>query len=252
MDQPTPADPAALTDLKDQVALVTGAGRGLGRASAILLAGAGARVLAVARTRSDLESLADAVRGIEPWEADVQDEAFYQAVEALPRLDILVNNAGGNRRQPFLETSPENLDWVMDLNLRAAFRTAQSAARVMARAGQGSIVNMSSQLGHVAMAGRAVYCMTKFGLEGLTKAMALELAPLGVRVNAVAPTYIDTPLTRPQFEDEAFKQEVLDSIPMGRIGQPEEIAAAVLYLASPMSSLVTGESLRVDGGWTAR
>jgi len=252
MGDSTQHDPATLIDLSGKTALVTGAGKGIGRACAVLLAQAGAHVLAVARTAADLESLARKTDAIEPWQADVTDEGFYAALEALPRLDILVNNAGGNRREPFLEVSPENLDFVLGLNLRAAFRTAQSAARVMAPAKRGSIVNTSSQLGHIAMADRSVYTMTKFGIEGLTKAMALELAPLGIRVNAVAPTYIDTPLTRASLEDPDFRQEILDGIPLGRIGKPEEIAAAVLYLASPQSTLVTGHSLLVDGGWTAR
>ena len=234
------------------VALVTGAGRGLGRACALALSGAGARIIAVSRTGAELAGLAEEAPGpVETWVEDVTADALLARIEALERLDVLVNNAGTNHPQPFLEVTDEALDGMLDLNVRAAFRVARSAARVMIRCGGGSIVNMSSQMGHVGSPRRTVYCMTKHGIEGLTKAMAVELGPHGIRVNTVSPTFIETPLTRPFLEDPKFAEFVMGMIPMKRMGTIEEVAAAVLYLASPASGIVTGTSLRVDGGWTA-
>ena len=238
--------------IEGHVALVTGAGRGLGRACALTLSGAGARVIAVSRTAGELESLAEAAPGpVETWVEDVLGDALLARIEALERLDVLVNNAGTNQPQPFIEVTDEVLDTMLNLNVRAAFRVARSAARVMMKCGSGSIVNMSSQMGHVGSPGRAVYCMTKHGIEGLTKAMAVELGPHGIRVNTVSPTFIETPLTRPFLEDPKFAEFVMGMIAMKRMGTVDEVAAAVLYLASPASGIVTGTSLRVDGGWTA-
>ena len=238
--------------IEGHVALVTGAGRGLGRACALTLSGAGARVIAVSRTAGELESLAEAAPGpVETWVEDVLGDALLARIEALERLDVLVNNAGTNQPQPFIEVTDEVLDTMLNLNVRAAFRVARSAARVMMKRGSGSIVNMSSQMGHVGSPGRAVYCMTKHGIEGLTKAMAVELGPHGIRVNTVSPTFIETPLTRPFLEDPKFAEFVMGMIAMKRLGTVDDVAAAVLYLASPASGIVTGTSLRVDGGWTA-
>ena len=238
--------------IEGHVALVTGAGRGLGRACALALSGAGARVIAVSRTAGELESLAEAAPGpVETWVEDVLGDALLARIEALERLDVLVNNAGTNQPQPFIEVTDEVLDTMLNLNVRAAFRVARSAARVMMKCGSGSIVNMSSQMGHVGSPGRAVYCMTKHGIEGLTKAMAVELGPHGIRVNTVSPTFIETPLTRPFLEDPKFAEFVMGMIAMKRLGTVDDVAAAVLYLASPASGIVTGTSLRVDGGWTA-
>jgi NAD(P)-dependent dehydrogenase (short-subunit alcohol dehydrogenase family) len=238
--------------LDGRVALVTGAGKGIGRACALALAAAGARVIAVARTAADLDSLcAEAAGEVNSWCADVTDGAFLSRLEGLERLDVLVNNVGTNRPQPFLEVDGDTLDRLLDLNVRSAFLVAQAAARVMARRGSGSIIHMSSQMGHVGAAKRTVYCMTKHAIEGLSKAMAVELAPLGIRVNAVAPTFIETPMTRPMLADPAFRNDVLSRIPLGRLGSVEDVAAAVVYLAGDGAALVTGDSLRVDGGWTA-
>ena len=235
-----------------QVALVTGAGRGLGRACALTLSGAGAQVVAVSRTANELASLAEEAAGpVEAWVEDATGDALLARIEALDRLDVLVNNAGTNQPQPFIEVTDEVLDGMLNLNVRAAFRVARSAARVMMRRGSGSIVNMSSQMGHVGSPRRTVYCMTKHGIEGLTKAMAVELGPHGIRVNTVSPTFIETPLTRPFLEDPEFAEFVMGMIAMKRIGTVDEVAAAVLYLVSPASGIVTGTSLRVDGGWTA-
>ena len=238
--------------IAEHVALVTGAGRGLGRACALALSEAGARVIAVSRTERELANLArEAPSPVETWVEDVVGDALLARIEALDRLDVLVNNAGTNRPQPFLEVTDDVLDGMLNLNVRAAFRVARSAARVMMKRGSGSIVNMSSQMGHVGSPRRTVYCMTKHGIEGLTKAMAVELGPHGIRVNTVSPTFIETPLTRPFLEDPDFAEFVMGMIAMKRLGTADEVAAAVLYLASPASGIVTGTSLRVDGGWTA-
>ncbi len=239
-------------DLSGRVALVTGAGKGIGRASALALAAAGARVIAVARTQSDRASLAqEGGPGVETWQEDVTGDSFLQRLAALPTLDVLVNNVGTNKPQPFTEVELDALDTMLQLNVRAAFLVAQAAARIMVAQGSGSIIHMGSQMGHVGAPNRTVYCMTKHAIEGLTKAMAVELAPKGVRVNSVAPTFIETPMTRPMFENPEFHRDVLGRIPMGRIGQVEDVANAVLFLASPASAMVTGDSLKVDGGWTA-
>ncbi len=239
--------------LNGKVALVTGAGRGLGRTIAETLHGSGADVIAVARTQSDLDDLCANLRErIEIWTHDVTDAAFIDAIARLRQLDILVNNAGSNRPEPFVDVSDENLDFVLDLNVRSMFKTAQAAVRVMAKNGGGAVVHISSQMGHVGSPNRSVYCMTKHAVEGLTKAMAVELAPQNIRVNSVAPTFIETPMTKPMLASPKFKEFVHRMIPMQKIGQPEDVANAVLYLASPASSMVTGHSLLVDGGWTAQ
>lgn len=239
--------------LDGQLALVTGAGKGIGRACALALAGEGARVIAVARTLADLDRLAgEAPAGsIEPWAEDVRGDALPDRIRALPRLDVLVNNAGTNKLQPVLEVDDETLDMLIALNIRAAFKVAQAAASVMARQGSGSIINISSQMGHVGGPRRTVYAMTKHAIEGMTKSMAIDLAPQKVRVNAVAPTVVETPMTAPFFLDPAYREAAMASIPLKEVLQPEDVAAAVVYLASPGARLVTGTSLRVDGGATA-
>jgi len=239
--------------LTGKIALVTGAGRGLGRAIAETLHQAGAHVIAVARTQTDLSELAAELSDrVETWAHDVTDENFISAIARLPRLDILVNNAGSNRPEPFVDVSDENLDFILNLNVRSMFKTAQAAVRVMAKNDGGAIVHMSSQMGHVGSPNRSVYCMTKHAIEGLTKAMAVELAPQKIRVNSVAPTFIETPMTKPMLKNPEFKEFVYRMIPMQKMGQPSDVANAVLYLASPASGMVTGHSLLVDGGWTAQ
>ena len=240
--------------LEGQVALVTGAGRGIGRACAEGLADAGAKVVATARTESDLDALRRHASGrIETWTADVTDDAFIARIETIDGLSILVNNAGGNRPQPFVEVDTESLDFVIDLNVRAAFRVAQAAARAMLAQGvKGSIINMSSQMGHVGSPKRTVYCMTKHAVEGLTKAMAVELGETGIRANSVAPTFVETALTKPMLENPEFRDFVYGMIPMKKLASLDDVVAAVLFLAGPGSSSVTGHSLRVDGGWTAQ
>jgi NAD(P)-dependent dehydrogenase (short-subunit alcohol dehydrogenase family) len=248
--------------LDGRTALVTGAGRGIGRAIALALAAAGAELVLVSRTKSQLDEVAREIASaggkarVAPF--DVTDTgAMRTAFASLGHLDILVNNAGLNRPQPFLEVDEKTLDLLLGLNVRAAFLVAQAAARLMvapngAKRGSGVIINMSSQMGHVGSErDRTVYVMTKHAVEGLTKAMAVELAPKGIRVVSIAPTFVQTPLTKPFFDDPETRKWILDRIPLGRGGTVEEVAQAVVFLASPAASLVTGSSLLVDGGWTA-
>jgi len=238
-------------------ALVTGGGRGIGVACAAALGQAGAHVLVAARTGAEIEAVAAAIRAeggsAEACVMDVHDPvAAAEAIAGCGPVDILVNNAGTNRPAGFLEVTVEDYDAIMGLNLRAAFFVAQAVARGQVQAGQGgSIIQMSSQMGHVGGARRTVYCASKFALEGLTKAMAIDLAPHNIRVNTICPTFIETPLTRPFFEDAAFRADVLTRIKLGRLGQVQDLMGAVVFLASDAAALMTGTSVVVDGGWTA-
>lgn len=232
-------------------ALVTGASKGLGRAICHALVAEGAHVTGIARPSTELGSLSAELGGaFEPWPYDVTGEEVLTRIAAAPAIDLLVNNAGTNRPQPFAEVTDEALDLMLDLNVRSAFRIARAAARKMERGA--SIIHMTSQMGHVGSPGRTVYCMTKHALEGLSKAMAVELAPAGIRVNCVAPTFAKTPLTESFFADPAFAAFVDRMIPMGELATPDHIAAAVVYLASPAAAMITGHSLVIDGGWTAQ
>lgn len=236
-------------------ALVVGAGRGLGRSIAAELAFAGAQVCAVSRTGADLEALRAEVGGrIRAHTADVTQEIERQGLfECLEPLNVFVNCVGTNIPAPIMQVTQKNLDRMLELNVRTTFLLSQQAARAMLAQGTGgSIIHVSSQMGHVGAENRSVYCMTKHAVEGLTKAMAIELAGQGIRVNSVAPTFVETPLTEPFLRQPAFKQWVVSRLPLGRLGRPEEVAAAVVFLASPAASLITGTSLRVDGGWTAQ
>ena len=238
-------------------ALVTGAGRGIGRAAALALAAAGAELVLVSRTASELDKVVDEIASgggtARSLPIDVtRSDAVRGAFAEFDRLDILVNNAGINRPQPFLEVDEATLDSLLALNVRAAFIVAQAAARLMVANGGGVIINMSSQMGHVGSErDRTVYVMTKHALEGLTKAMAAELAPKGVRAVSIAPTFVETPLSKPFLDDPDTRRWILGRIPLGRVGTVEEVASAVVFLASPAAALVTGSSLLVDGGWTA-
>lgn len=248
---------AASFDLTGKRALVTGAGRGIGRGVAEALASAGAEVTLCARSGDEIAAVAAAITGAggraETLAMDVTDtRGFADALAARPSFDIFVNNAGTNRPKPLAEVSEEDFDAVIGLNLRAAVFAAQAVARGMAKAGRGgSIINMSSQMGHVGAANRTLYCASKWAIEGFTKALAVELGPQRIRVNTICPTFIETPMTRPFLEEPGFRDEVLKKIKLGRIGQIEDIAGAAVYLASDASALMTGSALMLDGGWTA-
>lgn len=236
-------------------ALVTGGGRGIGLAIGAALAEAGAHVMLAARSKADLEAACAkiAVDGgsAEPIVLDVTRTAdVREAIGRLRQLDVLVNNAGTNRPKPLADVTEDDYDAVVDLNLRAAFFVAQASAARMRERG-GSIINITSQMGHVGAPNRTLYCAAKHGLEGLTKAMAVELAGRNIRVNALAPTFIETPMTAPFLADDAFRASVVSKIKLGRIGTVEDVAGAAVFLASEAASFVTGTSLLVDGGWTA-
>ncbi|CAH0280250.1 Gluconate 5-dehydrogenase [Roseomonas sp. CECT 9278] len=238
-------------------ALVTGAGRGIGLAAAAALAQAGAEVVLAARSATEVEEAAAAIRA-EGGQArglvlDVTDlDAAARAIEAAGPFHALVNNAGTNRPAPFQDVTVADFDAIMELNVRAAFFAAQAVARGMIAAGiGGAIVHVSSQMGHVGGARRSVYCASKWAIEGLARAMAVDLAPHGIRVNTLCPTFIETPLTKPFFEDAAFKAQVLSMIRLGRLGQVEDLMGAIVFLCSDAAALMTGSSVVVDGGWTA-
>jgi NAD(P)-dependent dehydrogenase (short-subunit alcohol dehydrogenase family) len=243
-------------DLK--TAIVTGASHGIGLACARQLAINGAEVILVGRTAETLEEARSALAAeklrAELAVCDVTDpDALPALIKALPCLHILVNNAGGNRPASCVEVTRQEFDWLLDLNVRSVFFASQAALRKMMDTGtKGSIINMSSQMGHVGLPKRTVYCLTKHAIEGFTKALALEAAPFGIRVNSVAPTFVLTPMTEGYFSDPGFSEFVHTRIPLGRCASPEEVADAVTFLASDAAASITGTSLRVDGGWTAQ
>ena len=238
-------------------ALVTGAGRGIGRAVAEAYAAAGASVILCARSAQEIEQAAEAIRSAgcdaEPLVADVTDvTAFAAAIAALPALDILVNNAGMNRPKPLREVTQEDYDAVMSLNLRAVYFATQAVTRRMIDTGRrGVVINMSSQMGHVGAADRTLYCASKWALEGFTKALAVELGPVGIRVNTICPTFVETPMTKPMLTDPGFRAAVLSKIKLGRLASIEDIVGAAVFRASDAAAMMTGAGLLIDGGWTA-
>ncbi|MFO1067848.1 MAG: glucose 1-dehydrogenase [Geminicoccaceae bacterium] len=243
--------------LDGRKALVTGAGRGLGLAMATALAEAGAEVVLVARTAGQIDAVAAALRAkgltATAVPADVTDRAAFGALcDAHGPFHVFVNNAGLNRPQALLEVTEEAYDAVADVNIKAALFCAQAVARGMLAAGiRGSIINIGSQMGHVAGPKRAVYAASKHAVEGFTKAMALELGRDGIRVNTICPTFVLTDLTRSTFADPAMRAMIEEKIALGRVGQPEDLMGAVVFLASDASALMTGSALMLDGGWTA-
>lgn len=238
--------------LKDKAILVTGAGKGIGKACALLADICGANVIAVARTESDLVALKnESSERLSFWVGDVQDKALYEKIQALPVLHGLINNAGTNRVAPMQKQSDENIDDILNLNIRSAYKVAQAAITPMLKSQAPSIVHMSSQMGFVGSPGRTLYCLSKHAIEGLTKAMAVELAPNNIRVNSVAPTFIKTPMTEPMLQEPAFAEMVMNNIPLQRLGSVEDVANACIFLLSELSMTTTGSCLKVDGGWTA-
>lgn len=256
MTEALPKTPSFRLDGKR--ALVTGAGRGIGQAAAAALGESGAHVILAARTKTEIDAVADQIReaggSAETMVVDIIDlDATRAAIDALGPVDILFNNAGTNRPAALLEVTVEDFDAVMALNVRGAFFCLQAVARGMVEAGNGgSIINVSSQMALVALPGRSVYCASKHAVEGMTKSIALDLAEAGIRVNTIAPTFIETPLTRPMFENKPFMEDVLRRLPIGRIGQVTDLMGAVVFLAGDASAMMTGTCLVVDGGWTAQ
>jgi NAD(P)-dependent dehydrogenase (short-subunit alcohol dehydrogenase family) len=238
-------------------ALVTGAGRGLGLACAAALAEAGAEVWLAARSAGEVQAAAHALRErgdtAQALVLDVTDSAAVaRAVAEHGPFQVLVNNAGTNRPKPFEDVSEDDVDALLMLNVKATFFVARAVASGLKAAGlPGSIVQMSSQMGHVGGVNRSIYCATKHALEGMSKALALELGPHGIRVNTVCPTFIDTPMTHDWLAAPAFRDQVLSKIALGRVGRVEDVMGAVLFLASDAAAMVTGSALMVDGGWTA-
>ena len=258
---PLPNTPTFRLDGKR--ALVTGAGRGIGVAAASALAEHGADVTLVARSGAEIDAVAAQINERQKAQGligsarsivlDVTDLPRMQAaIASAGPFDILVNNAGTNRPAPLLDVTVDDFDAIFGLNVRAAYFVAQSVARGLVDAKlPGSIINISSQMGHVGAIRRSVYCGSKHAVEGMTKAMAMDLAPHQIRVNTIGPTFIETPLAAGFLKDPAFRDSVLAKIKLGRLGKVEDLMGAVVYLTSSASSLVTGTSLVVDGGWTA-
>ena len=250
------------TEVKNKIALVTGAGKGIGKACAIALAEAGANLIILSRTKSDLDKLEKIVKKLKckctSYVCDVSNyDELKRVFKKISSLDIIVNNAGTNRPEHFTKIKKEDMDYVVDLNIKAAFHVAQLGSKVMFKSKKrktlgGSIINMSSQLGKVGAPNRSVYNMTKFGIEGLTKGMAVDLAKSNIRVNTVCPTFVETPMVKKFFKNRKFKKAMMDNIPLGRFATESDVATAVVYLASNASSMVTGSSLVIDGGWTAK
>ena len=246
-------------NLKHKYALVTGAGKGLGRACSIALAEAGATVIGLSRTQSDLNKLQKDIKKIKgkliKVNCDVMNfDDLNKKLKKIKIIDILVNNAGTNIPEPFEKIQQKSMNYLVDLNLKAAFNVAQIVVKKMLKNKKrgGSIINMSSQLGHVGMTGRNIYNMTKFGIEGLTKGMGVELASKNIRVNTVAPTFVETPMVKKFFKNKKFKKLALGNIPLGKAAKESDVATAVCFLASDAAGMITGTSLLIDGGWTAK
>ena len=249
-------------NLKGKYALVTGAGKGLGKACAIALAEAGANLIIVSRTKKDLDTVSKIIKKLrvkcKSYVCDITNyEDLKNIINKQSRIDVLVNNAGNNIPEHFTKVKTKNMEYLVKINSIAAFNTAQLCALKMIKLKNrkkigGSIINMSSQMGHVGGPIRSVYNMNKWGLEGLTRGMALDLAKHNIRVNTVAPTFVVTPMTKKFLKNKKFKKETLHNIPLGRFAEMSEIASTVVFLASDAASMIHGTSLLVDGGWTAK
>ena len=249
-------------NFRNKTAVVTGAGKGIGRACAIALAEAGANLIIISRTNKDLNEVSKKIKKFKSrckyYVCDITDyNEIKKIINKQSRIDILINNAGNNRPAHFTKVKKEDMEYMVKINTIASFNLAHLCALKMIKSKNrkkigGSIVNMSSQMGHVGGPIRSVYNMTKFGIEGLTKGMAIDLAKYNIRVNSIAPTFVVTPMTKKFFKNKHFRKEVLGNIPLGRYAELSEISSAAVFLASDAASMVTGTSLLVDGGWTAR
>ncbi len=249
-------------NLKNKTAIVTGAGKGLGRACAIALAEAGANLIIISRTQKDLNEVSKKIQKLKSkCKSYVCDITNYNQIKEIinqqPKIDILINNAGNNIPEHFTKVKTKNMEYLVKINTVATFNLAQLCALKMIKSKNrkkigGAIVNMSSQMGHVGGPIRSVYNMNKWGLEGLTKGMSLDLAKYNIRVNTVCPTFVVTPMTKKFLRNKKFKRETLNNIPLGRFAELSEIASAVVFLSSDAASMITGTSLLVDGGWTAK
>ena len=249
-------------NLKNKTAVVTGAGKGLGRACAIALAEAGANLVIISRTQKDLNEVSKKIRKFKSkCKSYVCDITNYNEIKLIinkiPKIDILINNAGNNIPEHFTKVKTKNMEYLVKINTIATFNLAQLCALKMIKTKNrkkigGSIVNMSSQMGHVGGPIRSVYNMNKWGLEGLTKGMSIDLAKYNIRVNTICPTFVVTPMTKKFLKNKKFKRETLNNIPLGRFAELSEIASATVFLASDAASMITGTSLLVDGGWTAK
>jgi len=249
-------------NLRNKIALVTGAGKGLGRACAIALAEAGSNLIIISRTKKDLDQVSKIAKKYKvkckSYVCDINNyNQIKEIINQQSRIDILINNAGTNIPEYFEKVNRKNMEYLVKVNTVAAFNVAQLCTLKMLKTKNrkkigGSIINMSSQMGHVSGPKRSVYSMTKFGMEGLTKGMALDLAKYNIRVNTVCPTFVVTSMTKKFLKDKKFKKDMLSSIPLGRFAELSEISSAAVFLASDAASMITGTSLLVDGGWTAR
>ena len=237
--------------LDGKIAVVTGASKGIGRAICTTLHNAGASIIPVARASAELDSLLEECgERCEPWAGDATSDEFLAFLSTRDRIDILVNNVGINVPKPMTDLADDELDRMLDLNVRTTYRVSREVLKNMPS--DGRIVHISSQMGHVGSPNRTAYCMTKHAIEGLTKAMAVELAPRGIRVNSVAPTFVETAMTKPMLADPEFSAFVKKMIPLGQVATTDDVAEAVLYLSSPAGRMITGHSLLIDGGWTAQ
>ena len=249
-------------NLKNKVAVVTGAGKGIGRACSIALAEAGADLILISRTEKDLNNVSKIIKKFKSkCSAFTCDVTNYNQVKGIinkqKKIDILVNNAGTNIPEHFTKVQKKNLEYLVKVNTMATFHIAQLCTLKMLETKNrkkigGSIINISSQMGHVGGKIRSVYNMTKFGLEGLTKGMAVDLAKNNIRVNTVCPTFVSTLMTKRFFSNKKLKREIINNIPLGRVAEVSDVATAVTFLASDASSMITGTSILVDGGWTAK
>ena len=249
-------------NLKNKTAVVTGAGKGIGRACAIALAEAGANLIMISRTQKDLNEVSKKIKRLKSkcktYVCDITNyNQIKNIINKIPKIDILINNAGNNIPEHFTKVKTRNMEYLVRINTIATFNLAQLCALKMIKTKNrkkigGAIVNMSSQMGHVGGPIRSVYNMTKFGLEGLTKGMSIDLAKFNIRVNTVCPTFVVTPMTKKFLKNKKFKRETLNNIPIGRFAELSEVASAAVFLASDAASMITGTSLLVDGGWTAK